>query len=151
MSPNLVTLVENNIFLLTKSRFLFKNKGARSYNRFSWRAHLVVANVLTKSNNEMSRAGALVQWLQVMTQCQKVVGSNPVTVYWMDNLTILTLICCTNCIVCYKRRKINKKDRGRGCPILKKNELGMGCSTVNSAVDSNSLGPGSNPIFGNFY
>ena len=27
----------------------------------------------------------------------------------------------------------------------------MGCSTVNSAVDSNSLGPGSNPIFGNFY
>ena len=43
------------------------------------------------------------------THVQEVVGSNPSAVYWMD---IFTLICCKNCIVCFKTPKINKKRPG---------------------------------------
>ena len=39
---------------------------------------------------------------------QEVVGSNPGSVYWMD-MTLFTMICCKNCIVCLK---INEKEPG---------------------------------------
>ena len=48
-----------------------------------------------------------------MTRACEVVGLNPCTVYWMD-MTLFTLICVNNSIVCLKRSKINKKDAGVG-------------------------------------
>ena len=50
----------------------------------------------------------LVVW--VTTHVQKVVGSNPGAIYWMDIWKFFTLICCKNCIVCLKRPKINYKE-----------------------------------------
>ena len=53
------------------------------------------------------------------THVQKVVGSNPGAVNWMDIWTFFTLICCETCIAGLKRPEINKKEAGVG-PFLKK-------------------------------
>ena len=72
---------------------------------------------------ELLKAGALVQWLWEMTHDQKVVGSNPRTVNWME-LTFFTLIYCKNCIeVCLKRPKINEKEAGVGPFVTKPHTL----------------------------
>ena len=39
-----------------------------------------------------SRAGALVKWLWEETHVQKVMGSNPDTVYWMDIFSHLCVV-----------------------------------------------------------
>ena len=48
------------------------------------------------------------------THVQKVVGSDPGAVYWMDIWTFFTFICCKNRNVCLKRAKINEKEAGFG-------------------------------------
>ena len=64
-----------------------------------------------KALNVQGESPSLV--VREMTRACEVVGLNPCTVYWMD-MTLFTLICVNNSIVCLKRSKINKKDAGVG-------------------------------------
>ena len=48
----------------------------------------------------------------------KVVSSNPRAIYWMD---IFHMNLLQNCIDVFLKKTENKRKRGRGWPILKKN------------------------------
>ena len=58
-------------------------------------------NLITK--HAKIREGALVWWLWEETRVQKVVSSNPGTLYWIDIFSHLFVV--QNCIVCLKGRK----------------------------------------------
>ena len=71
-------------------------------------------NVLALAKKELQMTGALFLWLWEQTHIQKIVGSNPSTIYWTG---IFLIIFCNRCIVCLKKTE-NTLKRGRARPIF---------------------------------